>query len=246
MDYSYLGSGKVYVRVVGAAAGLRFVGNVTDLTFNVTEDNKELKDRTQPGGGTYNEVRRIGAVEATIKMTDFSPENMAMAAYGAASAITAGAVTNEPHTAYRGGFVSTQFPIDTTQTVTVNAAGSPATLYAANTDYIVRGGGLEIPDTSTIVDASSIVVDYTKKAGDKVEALVAAAQEYEFVFDGLNEARSGKSVKITAHRVKFGPAQALALLSEEYGELEVRGKLLKDTTKNGTTISQYFVAQIVE
>ncbi len=246
MDYSYLGSGKVYVRVAGAAAGLRFVGNVTDLSFNVTEDNKELKDRTQPGGGTYNEVRRIDSVEATIKMTDFSPENLAMAAYGAASAIAATPVTNEPHTAYRGGFVSTLYPIDTTATVTVNAAGSPATLYTAGSDYIVRGGGLEIPETSTIVEASSILVDYTPKAGDKVEALVAAAQEYEFVFDGLNEARSGKTVKITAHRVKFGPAAALALLSEEYGELEVKGKLLKDTTKNGTTVSQYFVAQIVE
>ena len=65
MDYSYLGSGKVFARVVGAAAGLRFLGNVIDLSFAVAEDNKELKDRTQPGGGTYNEVRRVESVEAT-------------------------------------------------------------------------------------------------------------------------------------------------------------------------------------
>ena len=244
MDYSYLGSGKVYMRVVDAAAPLRFIGNVTDLTFNVAEDNKELKDRTQPGGGTYNEVRRIGSVEATVKMSDLSPDNVALAMYGTAAEITAGA-TSETHTAYVGGLVRTNFPIDTTVAVTVSAAGSPDTPYTLDDDFTVRGGGIEITDDSAITDGQSITIGYTKKAGNKVEALVAAAQEYELLFDGLNEARSGKTVRVTAHRVKFGPAQALALLSEEYAELEVRGKLLKDTSKNGTSESQYFVTEVV-
>lgn len=244
-DYSYLGSGKVFARVAGAAAPLRFLGNVTDLTFNVSEDNKELKDRTQPGGGTYNEVRRIGSVEATVKMTDLSPANVALALYGTSADITAGAVTNEAGTAYQGGFISTAYPINTTLTVNVTGAGSPSTVYVSGTDYIVRAGGIEIPETSAIPDATPVQIDYTKAAGSNVEALVAAAQEYELVFDGLNEARSGKAVKVVAHRVKFGPAAAIALLSEEYAELEVKGKLLKDTTKNGTSESQYFKAQIV-
>lgn len=245
MDYSYLGSGKAFVRVVGSAAGLRFLGNVIDLNFAVTEDNKELKDRTQPGGGTYNEVRRIGSVEATVKMTDLSPENVAMALYGSSAAITAGAVTDEAATAYVGGFVKTAFPINTALTVTVSSAASPAGAFAAGTDYIVRGGGIEIPEGSTIPDGTAILIDYTKVAGSDVQALVSSAQEYELVFDGLNEARSGKSVVVQAHRVKFGPTQLVALLSDEYAELEVKGKLLKDTTKNGTSESQYFHVQFV-
>ena len=245
MDYSYLGSGKVFARVVGAADGLRFLGNVTDLTLAIAEDKKELKDRTQPGGGTYNEVTRIDSVEATIKMSDLSPENVALALYGAAAAITAGAVANEAATAYTDTFIKTAYPINTSLTVTVTGAGSPSPAYSAGTDFVVRGGGIEIPSGSTIPGGTPIQIDYTKKAGYDVQALVVAAQEYELVFDGLNEARSGKSVIVQGHRVKFGPAAALALLSEDYAELEVKGKLLKDTTKNGTSVSQYFGVQIV-
>lgn len=245
MDYSYLGSGKVFVRVVGAAAALRFLGNVIDLSFNISEDNKELKDRTQPGGGTYNEVRRVESVEASIKMTDLSPDNAALALFGSVAAIAAGIVANEAGTSYKGGFIKTAYPIDTAAAVTVTSGGSPSIPYVSGTDFIVRGGGIEIPDGSSIVDATPLQIDYTKKAGHDVQALVSSAQEYELVFDGLNEARSGKSVIVQAHRVKFGPAAVLALLSDEYAELEVKGKLLKDTTKNGTSVSQYFHTQFV-
>jgi hypothetical protein len=88
-------------------------------------------------------------------------------------------------------------------------------------------------------------VGYTKKAGNAVEALLNSAQEYEIFFDGLNEARSGKAATIHAFRVKLGAAKDLALIGEDYAVLELEGAVLKDTSKNGTTISQYFKAQIV-
>jgi hypothetical protein len=45
---------------------------------------------------------------------------------------------------------------------------------------------------------------------------------------------------VTAHRVKVGAAQNIGLIGDDYAALEVSGKLLKDTTKNGTSVSQYF------
>jgi hypothetical protein len=77
-----------------------------------------------------------------------------------------------------------------------------------------------------------------------VQALVASGKEYELVFDGLNEARTGKRTRVTAHRVKVGALANLGLIGEEYAAAEMTGKLLKDTTKNGTTISQYFKVEI--
>jgi hypothetical protein len=115
----------------------------------------------------------------------------------------------------------------------------------ANTDYVVTAAGLEIPTGSTITTDTDIHIDYTPAAGNAVEALTGSAQEYEIYFAGLNEARSGKAVNVHAYRVKLGAAQNLSLIGEDYLALELAGKVLKDTTKTGAGISQYFKTQIV-
>lgn len=245
-DYSYIGVGKVYMRVFGADAGLLPVGNVSALSLAISEETKELKDFTQAGGGTYNEVRRVESVEVSLTIHDLSPDNLAKAVFGDASAIAAGTVTDEVQTAYVGALVPTNYPINTASPVVVtNTAGS--TTYTADTDFVLTDHGITIPLTgSAIVDSQDIKIDYTKKAGNSVEALLNSAQEYELVFAGLNEARSGKAVTVKLHRVKLGAAADLALIGEDYAGLELSGKVLKDTTKNGTSVSQYFKVDIVE
>lgn len=304
-DYSYIGSGKVYLRDRDAVpqVGLIEVGNCSALSFAVTEDVKELKDFTQPGGGTYNEVRRISAVECQITMHDISASNLARALYGIASAVASGAVSNEDHTVYPGAlmpfanlaatspaptvvggqgagtranttaYTVGQFLVPATPndyfykvTTAGTSAGAPPsfpttigatvtdgtavltcagkTAPAVGTDYEVRAGGL-VPVVGAIIDGGvPWRVGYTKVATDVVQALVTSGKEYELVFDGLNEARSGKRTRVTAHRVKIGALQNLSLIGEEYAAAEATGKLLKDTTKNGTSVSQYFAAVI--
>ena len=65
-------------------------------------------------------------------------------------------------------------------------------------------------------------------------------KDYELLFDGLNEARSGKRTRVRAWRVKVGALAQLALIGEEYAAMEVTGKLLKDTSITGAGLSQYF------
>lgn len=305
-DFSYIGSGKVYLRKVGAAAPRLFVGNVSSLGFNIAESPIELKDYTKPGGGTYNEVRRIDSVEASLTMHDLSGDNLATALFGNTGAISVTPITDEVQTLYLGGLVRTALPINTAVAPVVNAqngtdavtradttaydlgdflvpatpngfyyevttagtsAGTPPTfpttvgatvadgtavltcmgrvLLTLNTDYTVSGGGIYIEEAAAATDGEPLEIDYTPAAGSVVEALLNSAQEYELVFDGLNEARSGKPVIIEAYRVKFGPAANLPLIGDEYAALELTGKVLKDSTKNGTSVSQYFKVEVV-
>lgn len=239
-DYSYIGSGKIYLRDRSGTLGLIEVGNCSKLDFAVSEDVKELKDYTQPGGGTQNEVRRISSVESSMTIHDISASNLARALYGAASAVASAVITDEAHADVDpGDFVPTTFLASLISTVKVGA-----TTLSAVTDYEVRNGGVYILPTGTVVSGDDILITYTKAVTDVVEALVNSGKEYELVFAGLNEARSGKKTRVTAHRVKIGALQNLSLIGEDYAALEVTGKLLKDTTKNGTTVSQYFKAEI--
>lgn len=304
-DYSYIGSGKIYLRDRSLAipVGLIEVGNCSALNFAVTEDVKELKDFTQPGGGTQNEVRRISAVECQITMHDISAANLSRALYGLSSAVAGGSVSGEASTAYPGAFISLASLPAAAPTPTVAAGNLPATranttAYAlgvflipatpngfiykvttagtsggsiptypttvggtvtdgsveltcagksvpvAGTDFEVRAGGLFVTAGAIIAGGVPWAVSYTKTASDLVQAIVTSGKEYELVFDGLNEARSSKRTKVTAHRVKIGALQNLALIGEDYAAAEATGKLLKDTTKNGTSISQYFAVEI--
>lgn len=243
-DYSYLGSGKIWIRVAGAAAPLLEVGNCSALTFSVTEDVKELKDFTQPGGGTYNEVRRISAVEMSLTAHDLSPANLSKALYGVATHVASGTATLEVVTggARLGGLnLLAHIPL----AITIVKDSAAAITYTAGSDYELRPGGIYIPSTSTIVEADLIKVTYTYDTHDVVQALIESGKEYEILFAGLNEARSGKQVTVQVHRGKIGAAQQIALIGEDYAGLQMSGKLLKDTTKNGTTISQYFVSKLV-
>lgn len=240
-DYSYIGSGKIYLREFGAAAPLVEIGNCSKLDFAVSEDVKELKDYTQPGGGTMNEVRRISAVEVSLTAHDLSPENLARALYGASAALTAGTVSDESHTAYLGGLIRLAKPASAVALVT--NAGATVT-YVAGTDYELRAGGLFIPATSGIADASIILVDYTALAADLVQALVSSGKEYELAFSGLNEARSGKAADVDAHRVRLGALANLSLIGDEFAGMEIKGKLLKDTSKTGVGVSQYFTVRM--
>jgi hypothetical protein len=305
-DYSYIGVGKVHLRVAGSSAALAPVGNCSALNFSIEEDTKELKDFTQGGGGTYNEVRRVSGVTCSMSVHDLSPDNLAKAVFGDSNAIAAGTVTDENVGAsYAGGISVTDYPIDTAETVTVEhaqtaasaranstayvvgdyytpavangyvykctvsgtSAGSPPTFgttvggtttdgtatfrnvgkqtLVVTTDYEVSAGGITLTDAPALYNGESLLVTYTKDAGNAVEALLNSAQEYELFFDGLNEARSGKATTIHAFRVKLGAAQDISLIGEDYAVLELEGKVLKDTTKNGTSVSQYFKAQII-
>lgn len=126
-------------------------------------------------------------------------------------------------------------------TATLTCAGKLAVV--AGTDYDVTGGGISV-HADVSMDGETWTVGYTKAVTDNVQALTQSAQEFEFTFEGLNEARSGKRTNIVVHRVTLSPAQQLALISDDYGALEVVGKVLQDTTKNGSTVSQYFATEI--
>jgi hypothetical protein len=240
MDYSYVGAGQVYLKVVGASAGLLPIGNVSALGFAVAEDVKELKDHTQPGGGTYNEVRRIQSVEASMTLHDLSPENLCRALYGNSAAISAATVTDESHTAYAGALLKTAFPASS-----ITSVKEGATVLTENTDYTVVPGGIIVIAGGALADGNTALITYVKAAASIIQALTEAGQEYEIVFAGLNEARSGKAVNVHAYRCKLGATKNLALIADDYAGLEVAGKLLKDTTKTGDNVSQYFKVEVV-
>jgi hypothetical protein len=241
-DYSYIGSGKIYMRDLSGSGGLIEVGNVSKLDIGTEEEIKELRDYRSPGGGVINEVRRITGVTLAMTLHDLSPENLAMALYGTTEAVGAGTVTDEVVTAKLGALVRLAHTGISSVTVTNN---TDTTTYVEGTDYEVRPAGLWILASGSISDGESLKVDYSYGKQDVVQALDGAQGTYELVFEGLNEARSGKPVIVDVWRARFGAAKTISFIGDDYAGLDVEGKALKDTSKPSGT-SQYFRVTLAE
>jgi len=236
--YPYLGSGQVYARVAGAAAGLFEIGNVSKLDIAIKENKPKLGDFRKPGGGTYASVSRIS--EATLSMTlnDLNKTNVARAVFGTESEVAGATVADEAVTAYKLAIVPLAHPKPTAVTVKDSATG--LITYVANTDYEVRAGGIYIIGTGAITESQALKVSYTYAAYDKVEAMTSGAVTLELHFEGLNEANSGKPVIVDIYRAQLSPTKALSLLGDKFADLEVEAEILSDTSKTGADISQYF------
>ncbi len=233
----YLGSGKVFARVAGTLLALLPIGNVSMFEPTVKEDKKTLKDYTKPGGGTYASVSRIDTVTVKLKMHDLNRANVARSLFGTDSVVTGAAVIDEVVKAYKGGLSALQHVNPTAVVVTDTTA---ATTFVEGVDYEVSGGGLLILANGAIPDAASLKVDYSFADYVKIEGMTTGAVILELHLEGLNEADSGKPVILDAYRAQLSPAKAMSLLGDNFSDLEVEAELLKDPSKTGMGISQYF------
>lgn len=234
--YPYLGRGKIYARVAGTTTGLLPLGNASKLELASKENKQTQKDMTALGGGTYASVTRIDSVSVQGVLHDLNKVNFARAVFGSASTVAGAAVLDETVVAYKGAIVPLAHPNPTDVTVT-NSAGTTTYTQA---DYEIRAGGIFITDAGAIADAQELKVDYSFGSYHKVEAMTASAVTLELHFEGLNEALSGRPVILDIWRAQLSPAKAIALLGDKFAELPFEAEVLKDPTKTGVGISQFF------
>lgn len=241
--YSYMGKGMIYLRARSGEGGLMPVGNCSALEFAVETDSVSQPDYTSPGGGNANEIDRVSSVGINMTMLELRPTNLAMALRGTASSVEGTAHTGEAHVGYPGALVAFDFTPDTTDTstivVTLDPAGT-ATTAVEGEDYDVTRAGIIIKEGGAITAGSELEVDYTSLPADVVEAMTEAGNEYELIFDGLNEAENGRPVTVRVHRVKWSPTSGLSLIGDEFAELPLEGSVLSDNTVVGAGLSRYF------
>lgn len=236
-DYSYIGSGKCYLRDTSTNENLIEIGNASALAMDIQSEEKTLTDYTQPGGGTYNSVEKITDTNVNITVHDYSPRNLSIALFGDASVLAGSSVTDEVHTGVNAGeFIKTNFPFISAVTVEPSGGG---TAYIEDTDYEVRDSGIYILEGTNIPADGDIQIDYTHAAADRIEALVQSGKIFQLVFEGQNEA-TGKRALVDIYRLKFSPTNGLNLIGDDYGALEMTGKALSDSTKTGSGVSRYF------
>lgn len=240
---AFVGAGKIYIADYssGASFGLRNfrpIGNASAFQFSFSETKQELKDYTDPAGGTAASMSKIDTVSGQIDMRDLSVENLALALWGTTSTLATTAITGEAHVLKTGRFVPTSRLINTA-TAPVVKKGATTVLAA---DYTVSKGGITFASTLTtasVADGDSITIDYTPAASADVQAIINSAPNVSIFFEGVNTV-NGKYASTRMYKCKLGVAQNVGQIGDDFGTLSISFTVEKDTTVSGAGVSQFF------
>lgn len=234
----YKGKGTGYLRRRSGTDGLIPIGNASEISLAISLTTSDMLDYENAGGGKADSISSIESMTATITLTNLNPTNIARLTAGKASEQAGSTITAEAHTVgIHGSFVKFDHVPDMSQTVTVTDTGANTT-YTEGTDYELKNGGILILE-GNIAEGSDIEVNYTSSDFRTVEMLLEVGEEYEFYFDGLNEARSGKPHLGTFHRCKLNPTTGLPLISDDYATAQFTVEILRDDTVSGSERSKY-------
>ncbi|MEN5179200.1 hypothetical protein ABE501_05385 [Comamonas testosteroni] len=232
-------------------------GAVTDEPFKVTR-------------GGLCPTLHLGPSKVTVKKKTGSPTNATVTDEEHLN-VNKGALVTLAHpnattvTVRIGASVATATTLTASGNYTVTPAGvqidaaapdvaNGSTLYVSYTyqasgpqvpaagNYEVRPAGIFILPTATgLADDDEILVDYEFADYAIIEALTAKPKELELIFEGLNEADSGKPVVVNIWRASQGVASSLALLQEKgFINMKVTGSIMQDPTKTGEGISKCY------
>ena len=100
------------------------------------------------------------------------------------------------------------------------------------------------PENLAMVLFGTVDIDSNTPTKATIEALTTGAQTFKLVFEGVNEAATGKKVDVTVHRAKIGAAQGLGFIGDEFAALEITGEVLIDTSINTAGLSQFFKVEM--
>lgn len=243
----YVGAGEVWFNrfdAAGAQTQWRHLGDVSKLELTVNADVIEKKSSMTGARGLMARVVTGVTGELAATLSEFDPENLALALLGTTAAFSqsSGTATDSAIT----GTVKKGYALDTgKRKITVTSVKkAPATALVLGTDYSVDSdSGLItiLPGSSTVADGDSLLWSgsYPAITSTQVNALANAVILGSLRFRSAADAY-GPRYLIDVWKVAITPDGALALLSDNFGEIGLKGAMLEDTSK--TLGNRYFQA----
>lgn len=230
----YRGQGQVFLgtRISGKPAGLKFIGNVSELVLNPQTEKIEHME-SQTGNNSKDKViERALAVEMTMTIDSVASENLARMVFGKVTQTPASTVTAEPHKAYPGKYLIVN-EINLTAFTSLSAVGGSD--YVEGTDYEVidlASGTILILEGGAIAEGDDVEATYEIGASETVAAFASPNTEYYLRFNGLNTAEDNNPVIIDCFKVRFSPAQDVPVINnDEFAAYQQSGDCLFDAAQ---------------
>jgi hypothetical protein len=239
-DNLLLGRGKAYFdrKVNGLYTGLRFLGEASKLEINPQVTKKDRFTSTKKAATKIASVVVDQTHTITIDLMEYTPDNIALALLGDTALITqlATPVMGESLSAAAqpGRVYQTAKRLITA--ITVHAAGAAAVL---GTDYTIEDAtlGLIYVVPGGVFDGTkAMTIDYTPTALAAADAKYKVDGGLENLIEGklifVGDPANGQAFDLEAWKVRFSPAGALALITDDFGSIPLSGEVMDDSANH--------------
>lgn len=241
-DDLYIGAGRLFFdrfTSAGVKTGLRFLGDVSELSITPAEDEvREKYTSTEPSRGLLKRVPIRRKVTFAATLSEWSPENLALvlmgerASYTQAGASPTGEVLSTAP--LKGVSYQTSKRVISAITLKRGATTIPAGEYEV---VSTESGIIFLKDTAPTFDgaAGDLTIDYTHAAitGDSrpwIKGAKTAVIEGELLY--LGNPTTGPKHELKVWKLSISPSEDLGLISDDWGDIKIKGEVLADSTNH--------------
>jgi len=236
-----LGRGKMYFDrfdSLGNPQGLRFVGEADKLEITPSATTKDYFSMTKAASTKMAQNITQQTHEIAIQMREFSAANLAIALLGdsvvlvqtqqtiAAEQLTAKAI---PGYVYQTAF----------RNISAVTAKSGSTALVAGTDYEIEDATLGLihvlPGSTILTGTQPLSLAYTAAAitaGTQVQAGTESMIQGKLVY--VSTPANGPAYDAEVWNVRFQPSGALALITDDYGTIPLKGEAMDSSATHPT------------
>ncbi len=227
----FRGQGPLYLAdrdASGNPTGFVFIGDVSAAELQPQIDRTEKLENVS--GSSAVAVSTLKSVKYSLNLTMDSVKaaHLALALSGTLTAIIAGSVTDQSHTANLDKFFKLQHT-KVSSVVVTDSAGT--TTYVDGTDYVLRAdeGVIEVLSTGNITEGQALLVDYAYAAQSLVQSNPGNVEKY-LMFSGINTADNDKRMRCEIYRCKLDPG-ALSMITEDVQGMQINGLIELDALR---------------
>ena len=240
----WVGNGAVLVSALDAndkpVGGWRNVGQVSSATAALTSEEITMADTMR---GTLADAQSMivkNDVEVALTMKSFIADNMALALFGESILDPAVLADTYSYDVVLGSLEVLPGVIQGNVTVIRDSDSEDVT-----ENFTVNGCSISTPADQSgfdfpLIEGDTVTVTYDRASVKRIEAFSTSYKNVAIVFDGFNLANEDKNVKVTYHKVSLKPAAQRQLISADYADQEISGKLLASNNVSGAGLSKLF------
>ncbi|MDH1706226.1 hypothetical protein [Acinetobacter johnsonii] len=210
----------------GVMGAMRALGNMPDLTLEITADKIEHTESMSGDDTTDLIIYNTTAVSFSGTLEQLDPDNLAYILSGKNVPVATKTVTDHDLGAVTKGQKIKLDGFNLTVPTVTDGASTPIpiepTKYKLDADY----GTIEFLD-----DLPKVVLGYTTGAVTHTTIASDFGAEYALFFEGIDKI-SKQKVFLMLHRTVKSPDSSFDLIHEEFGSYEISGDALGDLTKD--------------
>lgn len=248
VGFSGVGLVSLASRLVSGLPGIaRQMGNCPSVKLSLSPDSVERNSSMDTSRGVLRRMTKTTAGTIEIVCDEFSKKNFAQFVFGRIDSVAAGGTVNA--TAFAGGATTAAVgdvllmpDKNVTSVAITDSTGSPKTLtLGTNYELDAFNGSIKLLDITTGGPfVQPFKYAYTKGAVDVISGLAVPDQELWLNMAGTN-VDSGERGVLDAYRVRFGPAENIDFINNDYQDYTIKGSILQDSTKQAAAVGgQYF------